>query len=192
MSEQLHTKNENEVTDWIVYGGVKYPKYLITEASLSDKLQKYESILAEIRTELAKGTPGGDAGDAHGQYHNEVAWYREQDLEMRSKLASRIGGNLQYATIINDYEEVRQLLESMGMSPETSITLSSKATIQYGESQNDTGVFLIVSPLDNNPKIGWLSTETPLAKAIQGKTVGQSASYKIESEFMKVKILQVE
>ena len=53
--------DERDIVDWLSYGGVNFPKYLITEESLAARLAKSGKIIEHIREELAKGSPGGDA-----------------------------------------------------------------------------------------------------------------------------------
>lgn len=183
---------ERDIVDWIRYGGVEFPKYLITAQSMAARFAKSEEILKYVKEELAKGTPGGDAGDAHGQYHNEVAWYREQDLARRSSLAQRIGGNLHLATIVDNYDVVRQVLEQIGARPNVSVTLSSKVSIQYGDDVDDTEKVLLVSPLDGRTNREWVSVETPLAKAIENKSPGQTVSFRTGDNLTTVKILATE
>ena len=181
--------DERDIVDWLSYGGVNFPKYLITEESLAARLAKSGKIIEHIREELAKGTPGGDAGDAHGQYHNEVAWYREQDLERRSKLAHSIGGNLHLATIVDNYDVVRKILEQMGTRTDVVVTLSSRVSIQYNNDPKDIERVLLVSPLDGRTHSDWVSIETPLAKAIESKSAGQTVSFKTGDSLTTVKIV---
>lgn len=184
---------EGEVTvdQFVVYGGVEFPRFLITQQSFAAKLAKSSEISKYIRQERAKGTATEDAGDTHGQYHNEYEWYRNQDLELRANLAMSIGGNLDRATVVEDYSLVRRTLESIGARPSQTITLTSQVSIQYGNNHNDVELILLVAPLDGRTNPGWVSIETPLAKAIEERKEGEVLSMKAGGEVISIKIVSI-
>ena len=92
----------------IVFGGVQIPRHLITRSTFEVKMVRIDELMGKVRKELAKGTPREDAGDTHGQYHNEFAWYREQQITMTTDFArENLGNGLDKAVIVEDYDVVR-------------------------------------------------------------------------------------
>lgn len=175
--------------EYIIYGGLEFPKYLITRETFEKKIHIVQEMMGKIRVELADGTQSGDAGDSHGQYHNEIAWYKEQDLLRRSDLAKSIGTGLDRATIINNYDEIREIADNTDARTNGKITLSSIVTIQYNNDPNDCEQIVLVAPLDGGAKSGFVSVETPLAKAIEGKRSGDVVEFKVEGRPVSIKII---
>ena len=182
---------EVDVDDLVVYGGVEFPRFLITQQSFASKLAKSTEISDHVRQERAKGTATEDAGDTHGQYHNEYEWYRDQDLELRASLARSIGGNLDRATVVEDYSLVKEVLESMGVRPNQVVTLTSQVSIQYGSDPDDVESILLVAPLDGGMAAGWVSIETPLAKVLEGRRAGETLPMKVGDERTSIKIVSI-
>lgn len=189
MTERIfQVEDESIVTEYMTYGGVEFPRYLVTRDTFEKKIKKVKEIMGGVAEELSKGTPSGDAGDTHGQYHNELAWYREQDLSRRTDLARSLGKGLDRAVIIDDYNEVRKRVNEAEINPENRVTLSSIVNLQYGVDADDIEQIMLVAPLDGGIKRGSVSVETPMAKAIEGKKQGEVAEFRIETQVLKVKI----
>ena len=152
-------------------------------------MEKVREITQGVSEETAKGTPSGNAGDTHGQYRNELAWYREQDLSRRTDLAKSIGRGLERAVVIESYDYVRATVSQVREDSGEGITLSSVVEIQYGEDPDDMEQITLVSPLDGGSRRGYVSVETPLAMVIEGKKRVDSAEFKVDDRIVKVKIL---
>lgn len=69
----FHIEDSSFVPEYVTYGGVEFPRYLVTRDTFVNKMAKVREIMQGVTEEMAKGTPSGDAGDTHGQYHNELA-----------------------------------------------------------------------------------------------------------------------
>lgn len=185
----LESKDEFFLVEYTVYGGIEFPRYLVLRETFEKKMKKVGEIMSSVNDEFAKGTPSEDAGDTHGQYHNEVAWYREQDLSQRTDLAKSIGKGLDRAVIIESYDDVREKIRNKGLDSENVLTISSMVNIQYGNDPRDTEQIMLVAPLDGSNQLGFVSIETPLARAIEGKKRGDVAQFKAGDQIVKVKIL---
>ena len=189
------TDNPELISDWAYYAGVKMPRYLITQNSFEKKLGESSRILDEVKAELEKGTSTEDAGDTHGQYHNEYAWYREQSLSIQNTIGAKIGQNLDRAVIVPDYDKVRENLTKLGVNPSKIATLSSKMTVLY-QGDDTPEEIMLVSLLDGNQNPGWVSLESPLGVALQGHSQGEDVFYKLsqkntQTAEIKVKIITI-
>lgn len=172
------SEKPEQIFDWACYAGVKMPRYLITQESFEKKLNESSRILDEVKTEMEKGTSSEDAGDTHGQYHNEYEWYRQQSLEMKNYIGTRIGQNLNWSIIISGYEEVRTNLQETGVDPGKIATMSSKVGVLYPD-ETEPEEIVLVSLLDGNQNPGWVSVESPLGTALLGHIEGETVSYKL-------------
>jgi transcription elongation GreA/GreB family factor len=194
MVERVYVEEiEPGITETLTYGNVEFPKFLITRASRDIKLGKIKKIIDKAKKDLAEGTPSGDAGDTHGQFHNEIGWYKEQMIAGNLRLASEIGEGLDRAIVIQDYDELRCKLEAVGTRPGKRITISSKVLIQYGAETEDREHIMLVAPLDGGENNGWVSVESPLAKSIEDKFAGESGQFKINKQLITtINIISVE
>lgn len=190
MTERIITIEDDSIQpEYMVYGDIEFPKYLVTRETYIQKLEKVREMMDYVTKELAQGPASEDAGDTHGQYHNEIAWYREQDLTRRVDLARSIGRGLDMVTVIENYDQVRKILKEKEIYKENTVTLSSILNIQYNDDPDDTEEIILVAPMDGGAKKGFVSVETPLAKAIEGKSRGDTAEFKVKYDLIKIKIL---
>lgn len=192
MTERIfHIEDVSVFTEYTTYGGVEFPRYLITRETFDQKMRKVRDMMQDMKEELAKGTPSGDAGDTHGQYHNELAWYREQDLSRRLDLAKSIDRGLDQVVIIENYNNVREGLRKVGIDPSEKVTLGSVVRIEFNGNPEDLEELAIVTTLDGGAKRGWTSIETPLATAIEGKRKGEKVAFKVRETITEVKIIEI-
>lgn len=173
------------------YGGISFPRYLVTRTTFENKMRKIQRIIAGTRAAMAEGTLDTDAGDTHGQYHNELAWYREQEASMKNRLASDLGEGLVDAFLVDNYQEVRVKLLEEGINPAEVITLSSEVVIQFGEDMEDIETITIVSKLDEGMRPGWVSIEAPIAQSISGAMVGETRRLVINKTASELKVLSI-
>jgi hypothetical protein len=181
--EYPHSEN-GIINDWVEYASIRMPRFLITKESLEKKMAKSKAILAEVREEFEKGTSTEDAGDTHGQYHNEYEWYRQQSLQMRELIGRKIGQNLDLAVVISDYDEVRENLKKLGVDPGRIATISSKVGVLYPE-ETDPEEIILVSVLDSGGRPEWVSVESPLGLALMGHKEGDNVVYKLARQNQK-------
>lgn len=184
-----------QIVDWVTFCGIKIPRFLITQDTFNEKLVKSTEIIEEVRKERAKGTATEDAGDTHGQFHNEYEWYRQQSLELRARIGLTMGKYLDRAIIIKSYNEVRENLSKLGVDPTKSITFSSQVEILYQDEDQPEDI-LIVSLLDGGHKPNWVSIESPLGTALLGHSQNEEVEYKVihnnePPEKIKVKIISI-
>lgn len=190
MTERIVSIEDQTIPeDYVKYGGVEFPRYLITRARYETRMQEVRHMMLEFSSELAEGTPGGDAGDTHGQYHNELAWYREQNLSMKANIIEKSSEGLDRAVVIESYDQIKEIIKKTLTYDENIVTLTSSITIQYGDDPEDIEKFMLVAPLDSDKNRGFISVESPLAKAIEGKRKGESSWFKLGSNVINIKIL---
>jgi len=183
--------DEKDFIEGMVYGGVELPRYLATREAYNKRMAKVREIMEAVKADLKEGTPSGDAGDTHGQYHNELAWYREQDIQRRSELASRIGVGLDKAVLAEDYDQIRSAIGEVGVNPTEMVTVGSKLVIEYNDDSDDKEEIMLVTPLDGTMNEGWVSIETPLAKAIEGASKGDRRQFKVRDHEVSVRIVKL-
>ena len=173
------------------FAGVQMPRYLIVASNYQGKMEKVRRMRDQINDELAQGTPGEDAGDTHGQYHNELAWYREQEIDTRTGLVKELGQGLGEAVIVTDYDIVRQALLAVGVDSGKTVAIGSKVTVEFNNDSEDTEVIMLVAPLDENFRPGWTSILTPLAQAIEGKLTRETTEFRVGDHVNRVKIISL-
>lgn len=185
-------ENVNLIHKWSEYGGVKFPKFLVTEAGYQDRLRRYNFILEENRIKLKEGTANEDAGDSHGQFHNELAWRREQEIVGNAKLAAEIGSELPWSIRVPDLPFIRDGLHSLDIHPETQVTLTSKVTLKYLDDNDEMSV-VIVPLFDGGFRNDWISVESQLAKSIGGKSTGEEVNISsVEDRPIMVRLINIE
>ncbi len=178
--EPDHDK-EIVVVDWSTYGGLKFPTFLITKESYETRMSKYQSLLKENAESLSGGVDTSDAGDAHGMFHNELAWRKEQAVYGTAIRAKDIGGDLHKSLQVPDLSVLRKELEKLKVKPQEKVTLTSVVTIQFGNNKDDVESYHIVAPLDEGTYPNWISINAPIALAIEGKKNGDEASVNAET-----------
>jgi len=190
MAERIfYTELQDQPEELLNYAGIEFPEFLITRDVFGSKMKRINELMSEFKKEMAEGTPSGDTGDTHGQYHNELAWYREQSLSSQADLIENLGRGLDEAIIIESYEQVKSELQRIGINNGVIVTLGSHLEIQFGEDTEDIEDITIVAPLDSGSRKGWISTESPLAKAVEGKRHGDKTSFTVKGNRVEVTIL---
>lgn len=175
------------------YAGIVFPRYLITRTTFEEKMAKIRKIISQSKSKLAEGVSNVNAGDTHGQYHNELAWYREQEISAANRRAADLGEGLDQACIIEDYDEVRDRVKKVLNTPQIDIaTLGTRVKVAYGEDSDDVEEILLVAPLDGGSKPGWVSVNAPLARAIEGKKIGEKCFMGDKKNQIALKILTIE
>lgn len=81
-----------------------------------------------------------------------------------------------------------RIVENNGDSD--TVDIASKVTIQ--EDDNDPEEYLIVSPVEANPREGKVSNEAPLGHALMGHKAGDEVTVEAPNGSYTVKILKVE
>jgi transcription elongation factor GreA len=151
------------------------PVYLTTEGR-----QKLEEELSTLRTtkraevaEMIKDAK--EAGDI-----SENAAYDEAK-EQQALLEARI----------RQIEEMLHRAQQIETTSDTShVGIGSTVTVAEPGAQPET--FRVVGSAEADPAHGTISNESPLGRALLGKTVGQSASYSTPGgEVMEFQILQI-
>ena len=177
----------------VEFGGVEFPEFLITQPTYKAKLAKARELDIEVESGLRSGAVTGDAGDVHGQYHNEVEWYRIQDLERKTTQADGLKNGLDRAIVVPDYNVVRQAIVSLGLNLGSKVTLGSVVFVQYGDDSEDTEEIMLVSRLDGAAQESWVSVETPLAQAIEGKEKDATVFFNVKNgeRTIQVKIREI-
>jgi len=175
------------------FGNIDFPRFLVTEETFNAKMSRIHELIGGIREGLRQGTPRDDAGDTHGQYHNELAWYAEQQVQRNAKLIADLGEGLDRAVMASNYDAIRAEVMRSGGFPSERVILTSKVKIQYGGDPTDIEDVMIVAPLDGQSKAGWVSAFTPLAKAIEGKEPGEKVTLIVkERPPIEIKIISIE
>jgi hypothetical protein len=189
------------VTEWIVITGVKVPRFLITMKEFVRRMNEAGVHYTQEAAIKAEGTATEDAGDTHGQYHNEVAWYREQEAGVSQVLGDAASRNLDKAVVVPDMETIRLGMMACGVDPAKIVTLGSKVNVSFGEGDEEK--LLVVPELESQGKFhsGMCSVDTPMGNAILGHVAGDEVQYSVKQgrfvsdtiiHQVKVKILDIE
>lgn len=97
------------------------------------------------------------------------------------------------AMVENRIQEIEYLVENaILIAPQAKdvVSIGSSVTIEYVE-ESDTEVYLIVGSQEADPFENKISFESPLAKAILGKKVGQIGVVESENGKYSVKVVKI-
>jgi transcription elongation factor GreA len=86
--------------------------------------------------------------------------------------------------ILSDYEIIEDDEHS------TKIKIGSHVKIKYLESNTEYSL-IIVGTFEVDPIKGKISNESPLAKAVMGKKIGDELEFKIQNQTHKIKIIEI-
>jgi len=89
--------------------------------------------------------------------------------------------------------ELEQMVEKAVIIKEVSkdvVSLGTKVTIEY-EDENDCEVYFIVGSKEADPFLNKISNESPIAKAILGKKVGDVVPVDSPNGVYEVKIMEI-
>jgi len=144
--------------------------YLMTKRTLA----RLKSELKELRVKEKKwGQQLGESAGTDCDWHDNAAY--DQAL---AEYATVSAG----ASKISEAVKLHQIIEPATSAD--SVGLGTKVKLLFGEAER---TFTILGDFDSGTENSWVSIETPLAKAIMGKKVGDKA----EVNGNKLEILEI-
>jgi transcription elongation factor GreA len=82
-----------------------------------------------------------------------------------------------------------KIIDENGRKKSDSVQIGSKVTIKEGNFDSET--FTIVGAAEANPRVGKISNESPIGKAILSRKVGDTVKVETPGGTYNVKILKI-
>jgi len=150
--------------------------YLTTEGAAKLKAELQELIelkRPEIARRLREAIQMGDLSE-NADYI--MAKEDQAFLEGRIQELTQLLGN---ATLIKD-----------GVPGSGAVSMGSRVTVQ--ESGEDPETFVLVGAKEADPRAGRISNDSPIGRALLGKSVGETVKIETPSGVTRLKILKIE
>ena len=180
------------ISDWIEITGILVPRYLVTEKTYALRMRRSGLQYDEQARIKADDSLNVDAGDTHGTYHNEAAWYQDQYAGLAQVLGDGERRSLYRPVLVPDLETIRAAMKELGVDPAETITLGSRVVCQFVETaqvgwvdsvggEEDLETITIVPELEEKSGLeGEVSVVTVLGKAVLGHHSGEVVTYEVK------------
>lgn len=108
----------------------------------------------------------GEAGEGGDWHDNAALDHYDQQTNLVSAQLARVQDQIKRVVIIQP------------LTRATHVAIGTEVVVEFGEDDRER--FLILGPADSDPDKGVISYETPLARALMGKSPGEDASLIVE------------